>query len=859
MFETIVKEKGELIASNKLSLPTADGVFFHVDSLMASNDVPDLQDVLHSIAVKFGWSIPNPDCDIKKKMAELDVESIREETYHVIHLRYYDDGYQHDSFCQLPHMKYYVEKSRDTVQCSVESKSGIHDILLGVKECVYSIYSIRGDVLFPIYHEERISEHFEPSVEDAPRVDYDPSSWWNSMTHETNPVIIANILTTVSERLFTLDDAESLDLFQNRVIDEEMLFSQEYLLFRSALLGITSLSKDLHIHEVERKKDAHISDISVGRVPELVVTLEGFFNDQNYDKQYEAFCRNAIQSKLLTPADMLNKMTQWNHSMQIKKSSSSRDFIDIDKSFMEKMNELLEEMPSDEARSTFLQDPLNASLQVLSALTTTPRNGISKAMCGVANELEAWSLLDLQQRCAIWISINSLLFDTFLAFLDVTTTDENNLGALVRIYKYYLFTHLKKDFLFKTLAHTSSNNSKNSNPGYQSSSKGLPAQIRLDNFLASKSRERNESSIFESKNCFVQAFQQLHLKDSKIYRFIFSTDRVFHIQFEKESGIDAGGVFREGVTRIIEDLFLVNDFNLLTLTPNMDSFLPNHRLFNDSLSIQMLEFVGKLMGMSLRAKLTLPFSFPSILWKLLIGEQVGIGDLYDIDPDTARHIDHLMSFLDSSQNIDSSKASFDEKYGEGSEFYFCFINGDGVEEGLIENGHSVQVTFSNLQAYCDALLWIKLHMYDKGIKAMAKGLDEVVPLFSVCLFSWRELEILVAGQAVFNIPLWQANTECLPTLSPLVVELFWKVMEKLTSKEQEGFVRFAWGRSRLPNTAEEFVVKMKLGPAGSADAKLPIAHTCFFQIELPNYKTEEEMRHGLLTVIHFGGSGILLG
>ena len=41
--------------------------------------------------------------------------------------------------------------------------------------------------------------------------------------------------------------------------------------------------------------------------------------------------------------------------------------------------------------------------------------------------------------------------------------------------------------------------------------------------------------------------------------------------------------------------------------------------------------------------------------------------------------------------------------------------------------------------------------------------------------------------------------------------------------------------------------------------KLPVAHTCFFSIELPEYSTEEEMRTGLLTAINYGVGGILLG
>eukprot|EP00953_Heterococcus_sp_UTEX-ZZ885_P005544 3453-Heterococcus_DN1.PRE.1 len=79
-------------------------------------------------------------------------------------------------------------------------------------------------------------------------------------------------------------------------------------------------------------------------------------------------------------------------------------------------------------------------------------------------------------------------------------------------------------------------------------------------------------------------------------------------------------------------------------------------------------------------------------------------------------------------------------------------------------------------------------------------------------------------------------------------------MESLTPQEQSGFVRFAWGRSRLPSKAH-WTTNMKISNRGAL--ALPVSHTCFFSVELPDFKTIEEMRRGLLTAIHFGACGIL--
>ena len=39
---------------------------------------------------------------------------------------------------------------------------------------------------------------------------------------------------------------------------------------------------------------------------------------------------------------------------------------------------------------------------------------------------------------------------------------------------------------------------------------------------------------------------------------------------------------------------------------------------------------------------------------------------------------------------------------------------------------------------------------------------------------------------------------------------------------------------------------------------LPLAHTCFFQLELPQYSSDAIMKERLLVAIHFGAGEFLL-
>jgi len=72
------------------------------------------------------------------------------------------------------------------------------------------------------------------------------------------------------------------------------------------------------------------------------------------------------------------------------------------------------------------------------------------------------------------------------------------------------------------------------------------------------------------------------------------------------------------------------------------------------------------------------------------------------------------------------------------------------------------------------------------------------------------------------------------------IQNFWKVLEQFSPGERTLFLRFAWGRERLPPECE-FHEEMKIFPnnKGNHDKQLPHADTCFFNVSLPAYSTED--------------------
>ena len=132
--------------------------------------------------------------------------------------------------------------------------------------------------------------------------------------------------------------------------------------------------------------------------------------------------------------------------------------------------------------------------------------------------------------------------------------------------------------------------------------------------------------------------------------------------------------------------------------------------------------------------------------------------------------------------------------------------------------------------------------------AIKNGLEKVIPLGLLKLLSWKELEMLVCGKSIMDIELLKQNsiyrgcteTDNIPTW-------FWKILDEFSAEERAMYLRFVWGRSRLPLTSKGFTMKhrIEIQHHNNPDVALPTAHTCFFSIEIPKYSSIDIMRDKL--------------
>ncbi|KAL3666670.1 hypothetical protein V7S43_008299 [Phytophthora oleae] len=381
---------------------------------------------------------------------------------------------------------------------------------------------------------------------------------------------------------------------------------------------------------------------------------------------------------------------------------------------------------------------------------------------------------------------------------------------------------------------------------------GVSFELTLNRPKAMRFRATAKTDVEGRHTLFSQAFRQLQALDGTHFR---REDSLYHVTFLGENAQDAGGPYRETFAQYCEELQSAQ-LPLMLPTPNSQHNVGVGRekwLLNpgaqSSTPLQMLEFLGKLMGASIRSKQYLALNLAPLVWKKLAGERLTLDDLAAVDS-------MLVNSMSKMRTID--------RYGVTEEMFedivmetFTTLGADNRVLELKPGGAQLPVTFSSRCEYADLVEQTRLHESDEQAQAIFRGLAKVVPAKLLACFSGFELELMVCGSPEVNVDLLEKCTEyssCSPTDDHIV--WFWRALRDFSHEERSAFLRFVWGRSRLPASADEFPQRFKLQSfnqqrAGrSVDAYMPVAHTCFFSIEIPAYSSEAVLREKLLYAIY---------
>uniref|UniRef100_H2RZZ8 E3 ubiquitin-protein ligase n=1 Tax=Takifugu rubripes TaxID=31033 RepID=H2RZZ8_TAKRU len=322
------------------------------------------------------------------------------------------------------------------------------------------------------------------------------------------------------------------------------------------------------------------------------------------------------------------------------------------------------------------------------------------------------------------------------------------------------------------------------------------------------------------------------------------TWRRLYVIFRGEEGLDYGGLAREWFFLLSHEV--LNPMYCLFEYAGKSNYClqinPASTINPDHLSYFC--FIGRFIAMALFHSKFIDTGFSLPFYKRMLNKKLILKDLESIDPE---FYNSLIWIRDN--NIEEC----------GLEMYFSVdmeILGKITSHDLKPDGANVLVTEENKEEYISLMAeWRFSRGVEGQTKAFLDGFNEVVPLQWLQYFDEKELEVMLCGMQEVDLQDWQRNTVYRHyTRNSKQIIWFWQLVKEVDNEVRLRLMQFVTGTCRLPlggfaelmgsNGPQKFCIE-KVGK----DTWLPRSHTCFNRLDLPPYKSFEQLKEKLLFAI----------
>ncbi|XP_054709965.1 ubiquitin-protein ligase E3A-like [Uloborus diversus] len=319
------------------------------------------------------------------------------------------------------------------------------------------------------------------------------------------------------------------------------------------------------------------------------------------------------------------------------------------------------------------------------------------------------------------------------------------------------------------------------------------------------------------------------------------------VEFEGEQGIDEGGVSKEFFQLVVEEIFNP-DFAMFTLNPDTQMYWFNPTSFESDAQFTL---IGIILGLAIYNNIILDVHFPMVVYRKLMGKKGTFYDLLDWNPSLYKGLQDLMAYKeDDMENV----------FLQAFRITYKDVFGTVLVHDLKDDGEKILVNQSSKEEfvylYADFLLNKSIA---KQFRAFKKGFQMVTddsPL--KLLFRPEEIELLVCGSKNFDFNALEEATEYDGYLSDTpIIRWFWELVHDFKLEQKRKLLQFTTGSDRVP-VGGLSKLKLVIARHGPDSDRLPIAHTCFNVLLLPEYSTKEKLEERLLKAINYSkGFGML--
>ncbi|CAD6898389.1 unnamed protein product [Tilletia controversa] len=322
-----------------------------------------------------------------------------------------------------------------------------------------------------------------------------------------------------------------------------------------------------------------------------------------------------------------------------------------------------------------------------------------------------------------------------------------------------------------------------------------------------------------------------------------------NVRFLGEEGIDAGGVTREWFSVLARAMFNP-DYALFTpCAADRTTYQPNRLSSVDSNHLLYFKFVGRVIGKAIYDGRLLDAYFTRSFYKHILGKPVDYRDMEAVDPEYYKSLEWILE-NDITDVLDLNFTMDAEDFGQTR-----------VIE-LKPDGATIPVTEETKVEYIRLVTEQRLtHTIRSQIDSFLTGFHEIIPPELIRIFTEQELELLISGLPDIDVDSWKNNTELHGyNSSDPVIQWFWRAVRSFDQTEKAKLLQFITGTSKVPLEGfghlqgTQGIQKFNIHKAYGAD-RLPAAHTCFNQLDLPQYESYEKLRSQLLICMNEASEG----
>eukprot|EP00064_Thunnus_orientalis_P015680 superscaffoldBa00002955_g15735 len=340
------------------------------------------------------------------------------------------------------------------------------------------------------------------------------------------------------------------------------------------------------------------------------------------------------------------------------------------------------------------------------------------------------------------------------------------------------------------------------------------------------------------KTLFEDSFQQIMSFNAQDLR------RRLWIIFPGEEGLDYGGVAREWFFllshEVLNPMYCLFEYagkDNYCLQINPASYInPDH--------LKYFKFIGRFIAMALFHGKFIDTGFSLPFYKRILNKPLALKDLESIDPEFYNSLMWIKN-----NNIEECEL----------EMFFSVdkeILGEITTHELKPGGGDIQVTEENKEEYIRLVAeWRLSRGVEEQTQAFFEGFNEVLPQQYLQYFDAKELEVMLCGMQEIDLADWQRNTIYRHyARSSKQIIWFWQFIKEMDNEKRMRLLQFVTGTCRLPvggftdlmgsNGPQKFCIE-KVGK----ENWLPRSHTCFNRLDLPPYKSYEQLKEKLMFAI----------